>query len=241
MADTFGGLLYLSGLVDKRLEVPSTEAWSDLPSSDSSLPVCNLSHNIADYRRSRGCVPQPAAHLCMTLLDRTLNQPQCEGVDAIMLRPVVEDDRPFLLSLFSSTRTRELGLAALAPVQLEEMLSIQFTAQRESYRAQFPDASDQIVLIGGERAGRMLVHGSETEIRLVDISLCPEYRNRGIGSSLVKGLQRVAARAKLPLALHVAVTNPAVMLYLRLGFVVTGNTGSHYRMEWRAEAASWQK
>ena len=57
------------------------------------------------------------------------------------------------------------------------------------------------------------------EIRLVDISLLPEFRNRGLGTSLLRDLFTEAEAAGKPLTIHVEKFNPAMRLYQRLGFV----------------------
>jgi GNAT superfamily N-acetyltransferase len=162
----------------------------------------------------------------------TLNRENSTSTQSISLRDVEGEDEAFLLLLFCSTRAEELGLSALPPEQLDALMRLQFNAQRTSYRAQFPAGRDQIILISGEPAGRLYVHRSESEVRLVDISLLPEFRNSGIGRELVEGLQREAAADAKRLTLHVAITNPAARLYKRLGFAITHDTGSYYRMEW---------
>jgi ribosomal protein S18 acetylase RimI-like enzyme len=104
-----------------------------------------------------------------------------------------------------------------------------------AYGAQYPEAEHQIIVVEGLLAGRLLVNRSPLEIRLVDISLLPQYRNQGIGASVVRHLQAEAESAGRPLTLHVARTNEAaIRFYRRLEFVEAGETGSHLRMEWLA-------
>ena len=59
---------------------------------------------------------------------------------------------------------------------------------------------------------------SQDEIRIVDIALLAEFCNRGIGTTLLRGLQSEAAAAGKPLRIHVERFNPALRLYERLGF-----------------------
>ena len=57
-------------------------------------------------------------------------------------------------------------------------------------------------------------------------------------TSLKSSLQDEAASRGLPLRLHVARDNhDAARLYQRLGFIINGDTGSHFKMEWRRAAA----
>ena len=70
-------------------------------------------------------------------------------------------------------------------------------------------------------------------IRIVDIALLPDYCNRGIGTSLLRGLQSEAAAAGKPLRIHVERFNPALRLYERLGFHPIADRGVYLFMEWR--------
>ena len=69
------------------------------------------------------------------------------------------------------------------------------------------------------------------EIRLFRVFLLPSVQNRGIGTRLVRDLLDEAAAAGLPLRLRVLRVNPARRLYERLGFVLSGETETHFTME----------
>ena len=60
----------------------------------------------------------------------------------------------------------------------------------------------------------------------MDIALLPEYCNRGIGTTLLRGLQTEAAAAGRLLRIHVERFNPALRLYARLGFRQIDDRGS---------------
>ena len=75
----------------------------------------------------------------------------------------------------------------------------------------------------------------KNEIRIVDLSLLPDYRNRGTGVMLIQELQTQATAAKRPLRLQVIRFNRAVGLFERLGFRRTSETGTHFQMEWLPE------
>jgi ribosomal protein S18 acetylase RimI-like enzyme len=115
------------------------------------------------------------------------------------------------------------------------VFKLQFTAQGRHYELAFPGAEHQIIICDGHPAGRILVFRSEIELRLVDIALLAEHRGSGIGRSLIQGLMAEAKAAGKPLVLHVEKQNRAIRLYERLGFRVAGDTGGHYRMEWRSD------
>lgn len=144
------------------------------------------------------------------------------------------DDEPFLIQLYASTRWDEVAAWGWSPAQQEAFLAMQFRAQRQSYAMQYEGAERLILLQEGAPIGRLLVHRTADELLLVDISLLPESRGKGIGTSLVRELQAEAAATDRPLRLRVARENPARRLYARLGFVMTAEQGPYDAMEWRA-------
>jgi hypothetical protein len=60
----------------------------------------------------------------------------------------------------------------------------------------------------------------------------PDDCNRGIGTTLLHGLQAEAAAAGQPLRIHVERFNPALRLYERLGFRQIDDRGVYLFMEW---------
>jgi len=156
----------------------------------------------------------------------------------VRLRQACAEDEDFLFALYASTRRDEMAAWGWAAAQQEMFLRLQFRALQQRYAAERERSDHQIILRDDAPVGRILVVRSADEIRLADIVLLPEHQCEGIGSALIGDLQAAAARAGLPLRLHVARDNHgAARLYQRLGFVVTGDTGSHFKMEWRPAAS----
>lgn len=151
----------------------------------------------------------------------------------ISLRAATVEDEEFLYRVYASTREEELQAVAWSEAQLDAFLRMQFSIQQHSYRAQYPTAEHQIILFKDERAGSMMVHRSEQEIRLIDIALLPQYQAAGIGRFLLEGLLCEAEWSSLPVRLSVLKTNRAQGLYKRLGFLITGDDGAYYTMERR--------
>lgn len=145
------------------------------------------------------------------------------------LRPAQPSDTDFLRSLFGSTRLEELSLLDLA--QRATFLELQWRARQRDYQARYPEAQDQIVVVGGEPVGRLLVARGEGELVIVDIALLPDFRGRGIGSQLLGRLLDEAAHRGMVVRLHVALTNPALRLYRRLGFRLVSESGPYAQME----------
>jgi ribosomal protein S18 acetylase RimI-like enzyme len=150
------------------------------------------------------------------------------------LRPARPDDEDFLCEVYSSTRREELDSWGWDATQRDAFLKLQFAGHQAHFTNQFPGADHNIVMAGGRRIGRMVIVRMDQEIRLADIALLPEYRNAGIGTSLIRELLSEGAAAGKPVRLHVTKTNRAQLLYNRLGFTRIGDTGTHFLMEWVA-------
>lgn len=115
--------------------------------------------------------------------------------------------------------------------QQELFLKLQFTAQQQSYQAQFPESIHQIICLEGRPVGRIIVNRTENEIRLVDIALLPSNRNRGLGTQLIEDLLAEAKVAGKSVRLHVLAGSPALALYRRLGFSVFQETPPYLQLE----------
>ena len=158
-------------------------------------------------------------------------------VPCLELRPVGEEDLPFVRLVYASSREEELALVPWPDEQREAFLDMQFRAQLAGYTATFPGSEHSVVLVDGEPAGRIWVARSEAEIRLVDLALLPAFRNLGTGSALVRRLQAEAQATSTPLRHCVWTMNEgARRLYRRLGFAVVEDQGMYQLMEWRPGA-----
>jgi ribosomal protein S18 acetylase RimI-like enzyme len=151
----------------------------------------------------------------------------------VSLRPVDPDDEDFLYELFCQTLGDDL--TTLDAAQRAAILRIQFKAQLHTYSAQFPRADHQIIMLDDRVIGRVLVERTESEHRGVDIALLPEHRSGGIGTMLIQELLDEAAGAGKPFRISVVRTNPALHLYDRLGFKTTGESLTHFMLEWVSE------
>jgi ribosomal protein S18 acetylase RimI-like enzyme len=150
----------------------------------------------------------------------------------VTLRPVVPEDREFLLRVYAATREEELSVVPWDADRKAAFLEMQFTAQDTDYRANYPGSDYHVVLWEGGAAGRIWVSRSEEEIRLLDIALLPEFRNRGIGSHLVGRLIEEARAAGKPLRHMVLRENQdAIRFYGRLGFNIVDQVPFYFLME----------
>ena len=150
----------------------------------------------------------------------------------ITLRSAGSADEPFLFELYASTRREEIAPWNWPEPQVAAFLQMQFRAQRLSYDSAYPGAEHSLILEDGRPIGRLLVWRGQPELRLVDISLLPEARGRGIGGQLLAELMEECRAGGRRLTLQVLVTNPARRLYLRMGFRRTGGDPLYDQMEW---------
>jgi ribosomal protein S18 acetylase RimI-like enzyme len=146
-------------------------------------------------------------------------------------------DEPFLQSVYASTRVEELALTNWTPEQKAHFCSHQFSAQTAHYRQHYPTAEYFVVEQGGVLKGRLYVDRWEKEIRIMDITLLPEYRRTGLGTQILRDLQAEAHGCGKSVSIHVERFNPARSLYERLGFQVKEDRDVYLLMEWRDESS----
>ncbi len=160
--------------------------------------------------------------------------------ERVSLRSVAPEDEDFLLRVYSSTREVELYAVPWSEDQKQAFVRMQFQFQTRGYATDFPSADRKIIMLDGLPIGRLIVDRSRTdEIRCIDIAILPAYRNRGVGSFLMKNLLLEAEACRKLLRLLVEKTNPAAQrFYERLGLVVTEETASRRAMESRPPVGS---
>ena len=114
----------------------------------------------------------------------------------------------------------------------KSFIQMQFDAQDHFFRSAYPGAYYQVIFMDEQPVGRLYTHERENEIRLMDISILPEFRNQGIGSLLVKRIIEKARKQDLPVTLYVERHNPAQRFYERLGFRFMEDKGMYVYMKW---------
>jgi len=164
--------------------------------------------------------PPPAFHLPAALLS-----------EGFALRPEVDDDLPFLMRLYASTRDEELAVTGWAPEQKQAFLAQQFQAQRHHYRNYIPNAQFDVLECRGEPAGRLYLETRQTQLHIVDIALLPSWRGKRIGTAILEALIDAAGRTGRGVGIFVEKFNPALRLYRRLGFTEIQDAGVYLEME----------
>jgi len=143
------------------------------------------------------------------------------------------EDEAFLYKVYCSTRNEEVSCWGWDNDELDAFLRLQFHCQKRSYESQYPHAVQKIIWNQGVRVGRIIVGETDQEIQLIDVSLLPEFRSKGIGTTLLKQLKDAAAACGKPIRLHVLRSNRALSLYERIGFRIYGGDEPYAAMECR--------
>ena len=150
----------------------------------------------------------------------------------ITSRPaVLPDDEAFLQDLYVTTRD-DLQAMFPDPAQARPLLLMQQKAQQHSFEGEFPGADHEIILSADQPIGRVIVDRQDRGIHLVDISILPEFRNRGIGTAIIDGLFAECRERDIPFYLRVLKTNPAQRLYERMGFKVESDETTRLLLKW---------
>lgn len=150
--------------------------------------------------------------------------PELDPPPGVELRPAGPGDYGFAEKLYlDSTRPllRALGSWDRAVV----------TRRFANAYSQYPS---KVIRVEDRDIGWLQVSRNDEKLHLHQVHLLRRYRNRGIGTQLVRAVMRLAQAQGLPLTLNVIRGNPATRLYLRLGFRVVGEDTELVRMRWDA-------
>jgi ribosomal protein S18 acetylase RimI-like enzyme len=152
--------------------------------------------------------------------------------EKITLRPVAEQDDNFLLSVYASTRTAELAQVPWSPEQKQAFLRMQFTAQKQHYATEYPQADHHLICIDGVPVGRLYLARAPDGFHILDITVLPEHRNSGIGSFLLGQVIEEAGSTGRPVTVYVETFNPSLRLFERLGFRKDKEHGFQLLLKW---------
>ena len=146
---------------------------------------------------------------------------------AFELRPASPADIDFERHLYASTRD---DLRPLGPEVFDGLVGMHYRAQSMSIRLEHPDAERKIVLVQQAPVGRLIIDASGNYIEVIDVALLPEYRNCGLGTSVLNSVLAQADRLGRAIRLHVEKQSRALRLFERLGFVISGDVGMYLAM-----------
>lgn len=90
----------------------------------------------------------------------------------------------------------------------------------------------EVIEFAGEMAGFLDVEDREDHVWVGNIELAPRFQGQGIGTVILRDIQLDAAKRGLGVQLQLLKVNPARRLYERLAFEVTGESETHWQIQW---------
>jgi ribosomal protein S18 acetylase RimI-like enzyme len=155
------------------------------------------------------------------------------------LRPSRAEDEPFIRQLRGQIDSERLFMNYWHGEQVEkvktQLLDLQYSARHAHQNAikARAETKENIIEMDSSPAGLFVVSGGRSELRLVEISLLPEWRGKGIGKIIITSTMQECTRTGRRLLLCVEKTNVAAIgLYHSLGFYNIEDSMAHYVMEW---------
>ena len=152
----------------------------------------------------------------------------------VAFRAMTDADLPFVAALYASTRAEEVAATGWPLEQQRAFLEQQHHAQHSHYRIHYADMLWLIAEQAGAAIGRLYLDRWPDQLRIVDISLLPGWRGRGIGAAMLRDVIDMAAASAMRVSIHVEKNNPARHLYDRLGFRFVADKGVYDLLEWGA-------
>lgn len=157
----------------------------------------------------------------------------------LSLRTITSNDNESLCNIYSSTRTEELALiTSWTSKEKEAFLRSQFNAQHTYYQNNYRNANFWVIEYGFQIIGRLYLqtYYDANSIRIIDIALLPEWRNKGIGKQILLDIMKLAEDLHRSITIHVESFNRAMTLYKKLGFVSVSQTnGVYHLLEWKGQ------
>ena len=152
--------------------------------------------------------------------------------DQIHLRPVSSDDREFLLRVYECSREIELSMVPWDESTKRAFAEHQLDAQTSHYTSEYPGAQHCVIVSSedDERVGRLWVNRTDAHIAMLDITVLSEYRQRGIGSTVVGSLVDEAQSSGKSVEVYVETFNPSQEFFAKRGFEVENNDGMNLKL-----------
>lgn len=149
----------------------------------------------------------------------------------VSYRETTDDDNEYLLMLFESSRP-DLKLIdqTMNKVEKVEFLKMQFALQDHHYKTHYPGASFQIMRWQNRDIGRLYLHEGKKTIEILDITIDPKFRSKGIGKSVMNSIIKKAEKKGKKVKIYVSKNNRAINLYNRLGFTISDDLDVYHEM-----------
>ena len=156
---------------------------------------------------------------------------------SISLHLIQEEDLMVLSEIYGSTREKELQqVVGWNDEQKKAFVLQQFMAQHEYYQKNYTGAAFYVIQKNKIAIGRLYIHENfqEKGVRIIDITILPNWQNKGVGSSILKDILAKASKLNRTVSIHVETFNPAMKLYKNLDFKKISETnGVYHLLEWK--------
>src|SRR5262249_50197147 len=136
--------------------------------------------------------------------------PTAYGAMPIAFRPATPDDLAYCTRLYFAAMEATI-----------RSLKLDMDKHTASFREGWREAEVRIITRDGAGIGWLQVAAEADALFLKQLFIEAPLRGRGIGTSVMHRLMEEAARAGRAVTLGVVKTNPALRLYVRLGFEIT--------------------
>lgn len=144
---------------------------------------------------------------------------QSDGKVTIRFRQAQQSDVGFLLALRKAAMGEHLIAAGLNLSDQQHLARVNEC---------FNDSS--IILLDKQPIGLVKLGVFTENLHVRQLQILPDFQGKGIGGKVLVLVKEKARALNLPLTLNVLLANPAISLYLRYGFVVTGQNELEYQM-----------
>jgi hypothetical protein len=175
-----------------------------------------------DQLLAQGVERHEARGLVASLVDAVAKR--WSGLAVVRLRPATPADTDFL---------RKLHHTAYRDVVVRQFGAWDEADQDAWFEKGIAEARFSIVEESGEAIGAIAVREQAGCLELVELQILSERQNQGLGSLVLEQQMQIASASGKPIRLRVLLENRARALYERSGFAITGQTDTHYLMEWK--------
>ncbi len=137
----------------------------------------------------------------------------------IALRPAVPQDFEYCKRLYFAEMNWVI-----------EELRLDRVAQAASFQQQWAPAEVRVITLDGSDVGWLQSTTQDDWFFIAQLFVDGPFQRRGIGTEVMNRLIDEAARGNLAVRLEVVKINPALRLYERLGFHITGEDDRRFHM-----------
>ena len=147
-------------------------------------------------------------------------------MEALNIRKAQASDREFVFTVKK----------AAFQEYVEQVWGWDDSYQRELHDRRFASQDLRIIQFCGTDVGFLATSRSPDTLKVNQLYILPEYQGRGIGSACMTRVLDDASLRQMPVVLQVLKVNPrGVTFYQRLGFIIVGETTTHFLMKKMAE------